>query len=390
MKKVIFVIHGLGGGGAEKVLINLISEMSPKNYDITVMTIVDAGIHRRSLPSNVHYRSLFKNPFQRNKNNAKSGSLLAGKSMLRTTIASVYQLIWKYLPIGKMFSSSMHGEYDIEVAFLEGIATKFIAASPNKSARKIAWVHVDIVNESKSSKVFRSKKEELKTYQAYDHVVAVSQGVKDAFLSLFPSLREFVSVIHNPLIKEEIVNKAGQQPKNISIDKECFTFCSIGRLSSQKAYLRLVMVANRLVEKGYRFQIWILGEGPEQSRLEELIEKLELQDTVKLLGFQENPYWFLSHSDCYVCSSIAEGYSTTIAEAIALDKPIITTDCAGMSELLRNSTSLIVENSSEGLFGGMLYALKHHDVFSHNVQYEELDCFNVNQTVNSILSILEG
>ena len=67
MKKVLFLIHTLGGGGAEKVLVNLVNGMDKKKYKVTVMTVVDTGIFRKDLSPEIEYKTIIKNPFKKKK-----------------------------------------------------------------------------------------------------------------------------------------------------------------------------------------------------------------------------------------------------------------------------------------------------------------------------------
>ena len=79
----------------------------------------------------------------------------------------------------------------------------------------------------------------------------------------------------------------------------------------------------------------ILGEGEQRSELEELINSLDLKNNVKLLGFVDNPYAWMSHAAVFVLSSINEGFGNVIVEAMACGTPIVSTDCpSGPSEIL--------------------------------------------------------
>ena len=61
MKRILFFIPTLGGGGAEKVLVNLVNNLDNKKYDITVQTLFDIGINKKNLNSNINYKTIFKN-----------------------------------------------------------------------------------------------------------------------------------------------------------------------------------------------------------------------------------------------------------------------------------------------------------------------------------------
>ena len=102
MRKVLFVIHSLGGGGAEKVLVNIVNGLDPHEFDVTVMTIVDSGFHRGELPPTVQYKTLFSLPHAQGRDDAGiggvSGSLLAGKNLIKRPLAALYMLLWKIMP----------------------------------------------------------------------------------------------------------------------------------------------------------------------------------------------------------------------------------------------------------------------------------------------------
>ena len=71
MKKIIFLIHTLGGGGAEKVLVNLVNSLDKSKYNITVMTVIDTGIFKKDLNSDINYKSIFKIPKFLKRNNKR-------------------------------------------------------------------------------------------------------------------------------------------------------------------------------------------------------------------------------------------------------------------------------------------------------------------------------
>lgn len=133
---------------------------------------------------------------------------------------------------------------------------------------------------------------------------------------------------------------------------------TVGRFVPQKAYDRLLRVIKRLYEDGYSIELWILGDGEQRPILEEYINTHSLNKIIILWGFQKNPYPYLKHSDIFVCSSISEGYSTAVTEALILELPVITTACSGMDELLIDGKcGLITENSENGLYSGIKHVL---------------------------------
>ena len=91
-------------------------------------------------------------------------------------------------------------------------------------------------------------------------------------------------------------------------------------------------------------------EKEEKQLIEDAIRENKLQEHIHLLGYDMNPYKYVSKMDLFICSSYAEGYSTAVTESIIVGTPVITTECSGMSEILGDSQAgIIVENSDDGL-----------------------------------------
>ncbi|HIQ50620.1 MAG TPA: glycosyltransferase, partial [Nautiliaceae bacterium] len=112
--------------------------------------------------------------------------------------------------------------------------------------------------------------------------------------------------------------------------KNRFTFITIGRLESQKNHKLLINAI-----KNINANLWIIGDGHLKKELEDMIKNLKLQDKVKLLGRQSNPYKFLAKADAFVFSSNYEGFPNVLLEALACELPIISTDCkSGPREIL--------------------------------------------------------
>ena len=132
---------------------------------------------------------------------------------------------------------------------------------------------------------------------------------------------------------------------------------AVGRLAREKAFERLLQVVCKL-EKSENFELWIIGEGEKREELEAIIREHNIH-SVKLLGYHKNPYPLVKQADLFICSSLTEGYSTAVTEAVALGVPVLTTDCAGMNEILEaGNLGMIVENSEEGLHDGLLELIR--------------------------------
>jgi glycosyltransferase involved in cell wall biosynthesis len=393
-KKILFLIHTLGAGGAEKALVNLVNNMNYKRYDITVMTVINTGKFRNDLNRNIIYKTMLNIPFLNNKKESKnvSGSLLNKTSKKVTIVSKIYQLFWKIFPIKLIYTIFIREKYDIEIAFLEGICAKIISNSTNKKSKKFAWVHVDLLNEKKSEKVFKNIKEEKKCYNKFNNIIAVSSIVKESVIKKYNLDSDKVLVKYNPIDINEITNKAAMPVDDLDKPNK-FLMISIGRLSKQKGYDRLLSVCSKLLKDNLDFELWIIGVGPEQKKLEDYIKEHKLSNFVKLLGFKSNPYNYLKYADLFVCSSIAEGFSTVICESIIVGIPIVTTNCSGMKEILGNNNEygIVANNDIESLYIALKDIIadkEKHDYYSKKIK-EKISMFEINQSICQIEKMLD-
>lgn len=334
-KNILFMIDALTSGGAEKVLLDLVNHLDKDKYSITLMTLADVGSLKERIPNDIIYKSVFKN--------------------------KLIYLIVMLLPAKILYKLFIKEEYDIEVAFVEGRSTKVISGSKNSKSKKIAWLHIDLINNHWTKPYFRGLNDERKCYSKFDKIICVSNEVKDAFISMF-GIRKNVFFKQNIINDMEIRKKANRDFDNC-YKKNRFSIITIGRLNHQKGYDRLLKIVKRLNSEGIQFDLYILGEGNEKTSLEKYINENNLSN-VKLLGFNQNPYPYLKNADLFVSSSRSEGFSTVVSEAIILGIPIVTTNCAGMKELLGdNEYGIITENNSDALYEGIKNIILNKDIY---------------------------
>ena len=332
MTKILFFIDTLTGGGAEKVLRTLVNNMDPGRFDITVHTLEEADPTGLLAP-HVRYRAV---------NRCKTD---LGKKLFSYWVRLCAQMKWLY-PL------YIRDSYDIEVAYLECGPTKILAHSTNKKARKIAWVHCDL----KRKEGMAAQAEKLKGYyRRYDKVVCVAGTVKDSFDALFGDAADSV-VLYNVNDEADILQKAGA----FSVPAcDVPVLAVVGRLSYEKGVDRLLEACAGLRADGLRFRLRIVGDGPEREKLEQMARELELEDFLEFMGFQSNPYPIMAGADVIVCPSRFEGFSTVVTEALILGKPVVTTPCSGMRELLGDSEfGLITEDNADGICAGLKKLLK--------------------------------
>ncbi len=168
-------------------------------------------------------------------------------------------------------------------------------------------------------------------------VIAVSSGVANDLrerVGLDPGL---VRVIDNPVVTPDLATLAAETPAHPwLLEPTLPVILGAGRLTAQKDFGTLIR-AFAQVRNARPARLVIIGEGPERSSLQALIDSLDLTDAVALPGFQANPFAWMRAADLFVLSSAWEGLPGVLIQAMACGTPVVSTDCpSGPREILHS------------------------------------------------------
>ena len=377
MKKVLLFVDNLDEGGVSKVLFDLLENINREKYDITIMALYNNGMYKDKIKEYGKFKYCFDIP-EPNDNSLK---------------ANLYRKYWGgmlRLPEKFMYKWFIKEKYDIEIAFIHGWSTKFISGSNNKKSKKIAWVHADLVTWDKVDGVFKNLEHHKKAYSKFDEVICVSQIVKEGIEKKYNVKN--AKVLYNPINREKILKLSNEKIDDINHSNK-FKLISVGRLSKEKGYDRLLRVVKKLVNEQIGCELLIIGSGKEYDKLNSYIKNNNLEYNIKIVGYKENPYKYVKSSDLFVCSSLSEGYSLVIAESLVLGIPVVSTKCSGPIEILRNGENgLLVENSEEGLYKGIKEIINSGELYMNykNKAVEEGTKFGVDNFIKSLEEILDN
>lgn len=369
MKKILFLITCMSIGGAEKVLIDLVNNLDKSKYDITVMMVYKNNIYNQG---NCSFDSYFDEDIKI-------------KYMCNNDNKIIYRLF--NMGLNRVNNKLIHkffigNDYDIEVAYYEGLPTKIIANSSNESSKKIAWLHTDAINRTKGYSD-NDIVEEGDLYNNFDDIVAVSKSVANSFRTIHDNFKNVI-VKYNP-IRGDVIREKGKEDIEI-YQYNCKVLISIGRLIKLKGYDRLINVLKRIKDDGLKFKLWLIGDGECRLELEKKVNEYGLNKEIIFLGFQKNPYKYLLKSDIYVCSSLVEGYSTVVLEAICAYKPIVTTDCSGMKEVFGDKQcGVICDNNEEELYKALKRLLSNQE----DIKFYKSECIKRETELDLLKSIKE-
>ena len=359
-KKVVFLVPSLGMGGLERVLVNYANLFIARNYDVTVLNFTsDDPAIVQHLDKKVQYYKCYT----------------PVPNLIHAKLKDILSLNIRLFPLEKwikkhsaryLHKKYIKEKYDIEIAFSGRLTLKIICGCTDPGVTKLGWIHGGFRQE-----IF-TPLGEAQTRRIYDEVekfICVSEDAKDTIQKVF-GRNEKVYVVNNPNDSTNI-RRLAKEPIDISKDK--FTFVSIVRFDEkQKRISRLVNACKRLKEEGFKFDVWLVGDGGDFNLIKSMIEDYQL-DNIKLLGKQANPYNYVKTADMYLCSSFSEGFSMSMMEAVILATPMLTTDVPGAAEMLDGGKyGMIVENSEEGIYKGMYDILTQPELFKHYQEMAEL------------------
>lgn len=361
-KKVLFLIHDLGQGGAEKVLVNLVNHMDRTKFDISVTVLFGGGVNEQFLAKDIRFRAVFPRMIPANT-----------KWMKLFTPAVLHKLC-------------VRDKYDIEVSYLEGPSARVIAGCSNPDTKLVSWIHVEQRSIQKASRWFRSRSEAQKCYRRFDRTICVSQCVKEDFSSIF-DVENPCMVLYNTIESEKILSLSREAAEQLNEDG-MFRIAAVGSLKPSKGYDRLLRITKRLMEQNYPVHLYILGIGPLERELRKYTEENNLDGRVTFLGYQTNPYKFVAKCNLFVCASHAEGFSTAATEALIVGTPVCTVEVSGMKEMLGadNEYGIVTENNEDALYNGIKDLLDNPDKL-HYYQAKALErgrAFSSNNTVTAV------
>ena len=179
----------------------------------------------------------------------------------------------------------------------------------------------------------------------YERVICVSSDLHDECLASGVPANRCV-VIQNAVDTEQfspgISNVEAKRRQGFHPHRFCVG--AVGRLAAEKAFDRLILAVDRLLDRGLDLELVIVGEGEERPRLESLIAKLNRGDRIRLLGHRTDTPQLFRAMDLFVLSSLREGLPNVVLEALAVQVPVVATRIAGVPNLIQDGQNgLLVE-----------------------------------------------
>ena len=339
-RKVLIVVHQLNLGGVQKALISALNAIDYSQNEVTLYIRKD----RTDLLSQVN-KNVSKIIINKDKTKYYRKPYAIWLQLLQKIHYSEnrQQKLNQYMIQLQMRYEKMHYfsddfEYDVAISYIQSLTAQFVAENI-KAKRKVMFYHG-------STDEYHEVNERI--MPQYEKVYCVSKGAQEAVKSFYPQFADKIACLENYVDAENVKSKADLFVPDYPKDK--LILCSCGRITPVKGFDLAVGAAEILKQQGLDFKWYIVGDGIDRAKIENLIDDKALFDYIEITGLQDNPYPYIKHCDIYVQPSYEEAYGLTIIEAQILKKPVVSTaTVGGKSILLNGKTGLLAEISPESL-----------------------------------------
>lgn len=370
-KKILFAIHYLELGGAEKSLLGLLDSLDFNQVEVDLFVYSHRGELMAAIPPQVHLlpeipeyaqierplRDVLRDGYwriARARMRAKKQYAAYARKHRPKDNTAVYSYISRNL-VSVLPEINPGKVYDIAVSYLmpHDYVLKKVTAK-----RKIAWIHTDY------SQIDIDAQLELPVWSGYDRIVSISDSVSKHFLTLFPSLAGKIRVIPNQ-VPENWVRQQAETLTPEEVERELprlpgrINLLSVGRFSRAKNYDNVPDICRRIRAAGWDVCWYLIGFGEEENLIRQQIRENGMDDYVRLLGKKENPYPYMKACDFYVQPSRYEGSPMTVLEAKVLDRPVILTAFPTASSVVMDGVDgWIVPMDNAGCAAGIVSVIK--------------------------------
>ncbi|WP_347888163.1 glycosyltransferase [Nitrosomonas europaea] len=331
---IAIYLPSLRGGGAERAMVTLANGFADRGLKIDLVLAQAEGPYLSEVSPGVRIVDLQSN-------------------RVLTSLPGLVRYLRRERPQA-MLSALNHANVIAVVArMLAGVPVRLVVSERN-----------NVSLSGSSSKNLRSRVVLHMMRWAYrktDGVTAVSGGVADDLANAINLPRDRISVIFNPVVTPELIEKSRMPLKHPWLGEgKPPVILGVGRLTPQKDFVTLIR-AFAQVRTVRNCRLVILGEGELRAELEQLVASLGVQDNVQLPGFADNPFAWMSRVRLFVLSSRWEGLPNVLIQAMACGAAVVSTDCpSGPDEILEGGKwgRLVPVGDEEALAEAMVTLLE--------------------------------
>lgn len=324
--KILFVITGLGMGGAEKVVTSLADALAGKGHEVCIAYMTGAAA---VLPTSASIR------------------------IISLGMASKLDAAGALFRLGRLIRDVRPDVVHSHMFHANILARLVRLAAPVR--RLISTAHSS--NEGGALRML--------AYRLTDSLADISTNVSDEAVEAFIAAKavrpgRMVAVYNGIAIDSFAFNALARarMRQALSVDNGCQLILAVGRLHDAKDYPNLFHALALLPANGLNYQLCIAGDGPLKADLQALAAQLGIAKRVRFLGIRSDVADLMSAADVFVLSSAWEGFPVVVMEAMANGRVLVATDCGGIREAIGDAGYLVKPKDSKALADALQTALK--------------------------------
>lgn len=336
---IVLAIGALRGGGAERVVVNLLNHWPHDRYRPVLLVAKKTGPYFVDINSDVEVLSC----------DVSFRAVDTARALFRI------RKLMKVAQPAAIFAHSIGAARILARARAVGMLTAPLYMVLHANVRN--WLDDD---RQRRTTRWLLERELGWMYSKADGVIAVSQGAAEELKTLVPGKIANVQTVYNPIDLQQIDSAVQTTPTDafvatfMGLPKPIIL--TVGRLSPEKNQALLLRAYARM-PRDARGSLVILGEGHTRPKLESLARELGIENETHFPGFVPNPWWYMWRSDLYVLPSKSEAYPMVLIEALACGLPVVSTDCRhGPSEIIQGESfgTLVPVDDPQALAEGMI------------------------------------
>lgn len=324
--KILFLITGLGMGGAEKVVTSLADALVAKGHEVCIAYMTGAAV---VLPASASIRIISLG--------------MASKLDAAGAFLKLRRLIRDFRP-DVVHSHMFHANILARLGKLVAPVRRLISTAHSS-------------NEGGALRML--------VYRLTDSLADLSTNVSDeaveAFIKAKAVRRGRMIVVHNGIAIHSFEFNSSARARMrqaLLVGDRCQLILAVGRLHDAKDYPNLFQALALLPVSDFNYQLIIAGDGPLMEHLRALVAQLGIAERVRFLGVRNDVADLMSAADIFVLSSAWEGFPIVVMEAMANERVLVATDCGGIREAIGDAGYLVKPKDSKALAHALQTALK--------------------------------
>lgn len=316
--KILYLITGLGGGGAEKVVVDLATRMKGLGHQVKIAYLKGEVVVK---PDTDEIELIY---------------------LGLESIKHVKNAYNNYKNLLDRFEPDVVHAHMVHANIFARISRKF-----RPIIKLICTAHSN--NEGSKARMLAYRL----THRLSEVTTNVSRSASASFECLGAVPKDGITTVYNGIDLNKFKYDASARKiliHELNLDHDSLLLLAVGRLHPAKDYPNLLRAFAQIKQNtDHNIQLLIAGDGEERAHIQQLIVFLALQKNVHLLGRRNDIPQLMSAADLFVLSSSFEGFGLVVAEAMACNTFVVATDCGGTAEIMGNTGILVSPQNSEAL-----------------------------------------